>query len=129
VHRILVAEDDAEMRCLVVEALRKDGHEVVEAEDGRRLYEAVASAIGAPRSASPFDLIISDVRMPVRSALDVLEEFVDGQPCPPVILMTAFPNEDTRRRAGRLGALLLDKPLSLEVLRSAVNRLVAPAAR
>jgi FixJ family two-component response regulator len=37
--------------------------------------------------------------------------------------MTAFGDEDTRRRAERVGAVFLDKPLSLEVLRGAVRRL------
>ena len=119
--RILVAEDDVEMRRLVVEGLRKEGYDVLEAEDGQQLLDLLAaSRHGAPLS-PPVDLIISDVRMPHRNALDVLEELEHCRSCLPIIFMTAFPNEDTRRRAGRIGALILDKPLSMQALRSAVR--------
>jgi two-component system chemotaxis response regulator CheY len=118
--RILVAEDDLEMRCLVVEALRKDGYEVIEAEDGGRLFELLVAALRKPLAS--IDLVVADVRMPVCNALEVLEAFLRAAFCPPIILMTAFPNDDTRHRASRLGALMLDKPLSIESLLTAVRR-------
>ena len=115
VYRILVAEDDAEMRRLVVEILRKDGHEVLEAEDGRGLVAALADSLSFPA----LDLIVSDVRMPVHNGLEVLEQLAQGRLS--VILMTAFADEETRRRAARLGAVLLDKPITVSTLRNAVN--------
>jgi CheY-like chemotaxis protein len=124
VPRILVAEDDAEMRRVVVESFRKDGHQVLEAEDGLRLFEVVAAALGRPSSSTTLHLIVSDVRMPSRSGLDVLEHFAADLWLPPLVLITAFPDDEVRHRAKRLGALLLEKPILLSALRAAANDLV-----
>lgn len=121
--RVLVAEDDPEMRRLVVEALRKDGHQVTEAADGGRLLVHIAEAFDRDPSLSLVDVIVTDVRMPVCTGLEILERLADARWRVPTILMTAFGDEDTRRRAERIGAVLFDKPLSLDALRDAVNRL------
>lgn len=123
--RVLVAEDDPEMRRLVVEALRKDGHQVTEAIDGGRLLVHIAEAFDRDPSLSLVDVIVSDVRMPVCSGLELLERLYDARWSVPMILMTAFGDEDTRKRAERIGAVLFDKPLSLQALRDAVKRLAA----
>ena len=123
--RVIVAEDDPEMRRLVVEALRKDGHQVTEATDGGRLLVHIAEAFDRDPSLSLVDVIVSDVRMPICTGLELLERLADARWRVPMILMTAFGDEDTRRRAERVGALLFDKPLSLDALRAAVNRLGA----
>jgi CheY-like chemotaxis protein len=123
--RVIVAEDDPEMRRLVVEALRKDGHHVTEVADGGRLLVQIAEAFDRDPSLSQVDVIVSDVRMPVCNGIELLERLADARWGVPVILMTAFGDEDTRKRAARIGAVLFDKPLSLEALRDAVNRLAA----
>jgi two-component system cell cycle response regulator CpdR len=123
--RVLVAEDDPEMRRLVVEALRKDGHQVTEATDGGRLLVHIAEAFDRDPALSLVDVIVSDVRMPVCNGLELLERLADARWRVPVILMTAFGDEDVRKRAERIGAVLFDKPLSLDALRDAVNRLAA----
>jgi CheY-like chemotaxis protein len=123
--RVIVAEDDPEMRRLVVEALRKDGHHVTEAADGGRLLVQIAEAFDRDPSLSAVDVIVSDVRMPVCNGIELLERLADARWRVPVILMTAFGDEDTRKRAERIGAVLFDKPLSLDALRAAVKRLVA----
>jgi CheY-like chemotaxis protein len=135
--RVIVAEDDPEMRRLVVEALRKDGHHVTEAADGGRLLVHIAEAFDRDPSLALVDVIVTDVRMPVCTGLEILERLADARWRVPTILMTAFGDEDTRKRAERIGALLFDKPLSLDALRDAVNRLArgsivprpAPASR
>ena len=126
--RVIVAEDDPEMRRLVVEALRKDGHEVTEAADGGRLLVQIAEAFDHDPSLSLVDVIVSDVRMPVCNGIELLERLADARWRVPMILMTAFGDEDTRKRAERLGAVLFDKPLSLDALRDAVKRLGARRA-
>ncbi|HTQ48741.1 MAG TPA: response regulator [Polyangiaceae bacterium] len=123
--RVIVAEDDPEMRRLVVEALRKDGHHVTEVSDGGRLLVQIAEAFDRDPTLSQVDVIVSDVRMPVCNGIELLERLADARWGVPVILMTAFGDEDTRKRAARIGAVLFDKPLSLEALRDAVNRLAA----
>jgi len=123
--RVIVAEDDPEMRRLVVEALRKDGHQVTEAADGGRLLVQIAEAFDRDPTLSAVDVIVSDVRMPVCNGIELLERLADARWRVPVILMTAFGDEDTRKRAERIGAVLFDKPLSLDALRAAVKRLGA----
>jgi CheY-like chemotaxis protein len=123
VCRVLVAEDDREMRRLVVEALRKDGHEVTEATDGGRLLVRLAEVFDHDSSLAGVDLIVSDIRMPVCNGLDLVERMFEARWRVPCILMTAFGDDEIRRRAEAVGALLLDKPLSLEELRAAVARL------
>lgn len=120
---VLVAEDDREMRRLVVEALRKDGHLVLEAADGAGLVEALAEALGEDPGDARVDVVVSDVRMPGFTGLEVAEYLFLADQRLPFILMTAFGDDDIRRRASAAGALLLDKPLSLGELRGAVLRL------
>ncbi len=120
--RILVAEDDIEMRRLVVGALRKDGYEVEEAADGGRMLVKIAAQYTRPDEA--IDLIISDIRMPVSSGLQILKGLRDAHWRVPVILMTAFGDDETRSRAEDLGAVLFDKPFALDDLRAAVNNLL-----
>lgn len=121
--RVLVAEDDREMRRLVVEALQKDGHDVTEATDGGRLLVRLAEIFDRDPAMAAVDIIVSDVRMPICSGLDLIERLFEARWRIPCILMTAFGDDDIRRRAGAVGALLLDKPLSLDELRQAVGRL------
>jgi CheY-like chemotaxis protein len=68
--RILWAEDDADFRALVSAALRKADYRVVEASDGVDLAEQLNLARLRNRHDRPFDLVISDVRMPGRSGLE-----------------------------------------------------------
>jgi DNA-binding response OmpR family regulator len=116
--RILVAEDDPEMRRLVAEALRKDGYDVAEASDGGRLLVEVTALYQHPERQP--DLIISDVRMPVCTGIAILEQMRRAHWTMPVILMTAFGDDETRTRADKLGAILFDKPFALDDLRTAV---------
>jgi CheY-like chemotaxis protein len=121
--RVLVAEDDPEMRCLVVDALHKDGHEVIEAHDGASMLALLAEAFRVDHTLECIDVIVSDMRMPGWSGLELLERLFAAGWKIPSILMTAFGDEETRQRAAQAGAMLLDKPLALGDLRAAVNRL------
>jgi CheY-like chemotaxis protein len=120
--RVIVAEDDPEMRKLVVEALRKDGHEVREAADGGRLLVKIAEAFVRDPSLAEVDVVVADVRMPVSSGIELLERLREARWNIPFILMTGFGDEQTRRHAESLGAVFFDKPLSLAELRAAVKR-------
>ncbi len=122
--RVLVAEDDAEMRRLVADALRKDGYDIVEESDGGRLLVRIAAIYSFRRTSDPVDLIVSDVRMPVCSGLDILKGLRDAHWQTPVILMTAFGDAETRARAESLGAHLFDKPFTMQALRAKVRELL-----
>ena len=122
--RILVAEDDRAMRKLIAGTLRRDGHRVTEAASGRDALERLGNAIheGGVRF---YDLVISDIRMPGPSGLELLAGLRAGDWSVPVILITAFGDAETHRHARRLGAVsVLDKPFNLELLSWLVRRLL-----
>jgi DNA-binding response OmpR family regulator len=118
--RVLVAEDDAAMRRVVVDALAKDGYDLSEASDGGRLLVTLAHEVVGRDGDARIDLIVSDVRMPICTGLQIVEQLRAAHCRIPIILMTAFGDEGTRRYARDLGALLLDKPFQMTALRAAV---------
>jgi len=126
--RILVAEDDPDMRRLVVETLREDGYDVVAVSDGGRLLVTLAHEIVDENGAELADLLVSDVRMPTCSGMEILEQLRASHRRMPVILMTAFGDAATHDHAEALGALLFDKPFDIDDLRTAVASLLRRAA-
>ncbi len=122
--RVLLAEDDAEMRGVVAEALRGDGHDVIELSDGGRLLVDIARRLQAGRTEDSIDLLLSDIRMPVCTGLQILAALRDAHWHIPVILMTAFGDEATRKHAETLQAVLFDKPFDMDDLRTAVANLL-----
>jgi DNA-binding response OmpR family regulator len=122
--RVVVAEDDDEMRRLVVEALRKDGYDVVAVSDGGRLLVTLAREFSDDGGAGLADLVVSDLRMPICSGMQILEQVRAARWRIPVILMTAFGDATTREQARTLGALLFDKPFDVDDLRTAVASLL-----
>jgi DNA-binding response OmpR family regulator len=118
--RIVVADDDPLMLEMVAFALRQEGYEVVEIPDGGRLLVQLATHFRAVDEL-PVDLVISDIRMPVMSGLAMLRALRDAHWTKPVILMTAFADEEVKRSAARLGAEVLDKPFTMVELRTRVS--------
>ncbi len=126
--RLLLAEDDFELRELLACVLRADGHEVVEARDGNELWQLLSGDSAA--EAGPFSLVVSDVRMPGLTAFDVLSKLQRAVAQTPVILITAFGDQTTHLRALRLGASrVFDKPFDCDELREAVHETLHQQAR
>jgi len=114
--RILVADDDDNVRAFVARALALGGHEVVEAADGGLAAELCAEADGA------FDLLLSDIKMPVMDGIALALSVAAAYPDLTILLMTGF--ADQRERAHGLDALIYDvvpKPFSLQVLLEKVD--------
>lgn len=125
-RRILVADDDPEMRSLVCAALQADGYEVESAHDGAELLQILADAYlhTTPRQ---YDLIITDHRMPRIKGMEVIKGLRGGHG-PPVILMTAFGGPEMRHLAKELGAAaVFDKPFEMDDLRTAVEFIFSEA--
>ena len=116
--RLLVAEDDADLRRLLAVALRRDGHAVIEARDAAELLEALASTLIEP-VASPFDVVICEQTLPGIPGLIVLAGLRSRQRATPFILVTD--QEPVRERARRLGAATVDH-LDVQAIRAAVRR-------
>ena len=123
-RKIVVADDDPLMRELLAFTLREEGYDVVEIPDGGRLLVQLATHFKSV-DRIPADLVISDIRMPVLSGLAMLRALRDAHWMRPVILMTAFPDDEVRRSAERLGAELLEKPFSMDFLRARVSAALA----
>jgi DNA-binding response OmpR family regulator len=126
--RIVVAEDDFEMRRLVADCLRKEGYEVHEVADGGQLLLRVEDSFFLRRVPVPIDLFVTDIRMPVYTGLEIVAGMREAGLNMPVIIMTAFGNPETRERAEALGAALLDKPFKMEQLRALVRRVLRVAS-
>jgi DNA-binding response OmpR family regulator len=127
---ILVAEDDPAMRDLIVAELQRDGYRVLGAANADELLDRIGE-VAATREdgAAAVALIISDVRMPGLTGVDLLAALRWSAWTTPVILITAFGDPALHAEARSFGALsVLDKPFPLEELRMLVRRTLPPAA-
>ena len=120
---IALAEDNPDLRALLAAALQRVGYRVVQVGTGEQLISTVRRLL---EEGEPLRLIITDVRMPALGGLDAARLLRGAGHATPLILMTAYGDAWTRTQAAGLGAVLLDKPLSLEVLRRAVQRAIGP---
>jgi two-component system response regulator FlrC len=103
--RILVADDEPGLREFVSDALELDSHTVVTAKDGREAAKLLDER--------GFDLVITDLKMPGMTGLDLLRKVRAEQPEVEVIVMTAHGTVDNAVEAMKLGAFeYLQKPLS-----------------
>jgi DNA-binding NtrC family response regulator len=119
--RVIVVDDDEDMRVLVAMTLRREGMEVIEARNGLQVLDYVMRVI---REHLPQpDLVVSDARMPGVNGISLLES-LRGVGCSvPVVFMTAHGGEGFRENAERLGASdILDKPLDSDALAEVVHR-------
>jgi DNA-binding response OmpR family regulator len=121
---LLIAEDDREMRRFLVESFEEEGYRVTEAENGEELRRRI-SASSRSRGASGPDILVSDIRLPGLTGLELLADLRKTDWSLPVILITAFGDESVHREGKRLGAaMVLDKPFDAEDLVNAVRELV-----
>ena len=129
--RVLVAEDDAAMRDLLLLVLRERGYAVDCVSSGSQMIQLLSERHPDGSLAERFDLIVTDVRMPGASGLDAIDQLRRAGGLTPVIAVTAFPHDATRNRARRLEIQLLAKPFDLDALRNAVEVALdsAPARR
>jgi CheY-like chemotaxis protein len=117
-HRLLLAEDDGPFRYLLTSALRKDGYQIVAVSNGVDLMDILGDSLSPDGTFAPFDLVLSDLRMPGWPGIEALAKVGQSPGMPPFILFTAFGDEDTHKRALEIGALtLLDKPFDVDYLR------------
>jgi len=119
IPRVLVAEDDREMRAIVAAALRRLGYAVTEARDGATAVDHIGSCL-LHNTPDPPDVIVADIRMPALTGLSVLASVRELDL--PVILITAFGDDYTHALARRLGAVtVFDKPFDIDMLCAAVE--------
>ncbi|PIE05079.1 MAG: transcriptional regulator [Spirochaetales bacterium] len=113
--RILVVDDEKNIRLGLIKALEMDGYEVSAAEDGQEALKIMLR--------EDIDLIISDLRMPKLSGEDLLKKIVLSYPTVPVIILTGHGTVDSAVQAMRDGAYdFITKPVNLERLGLLVKR-------
>lgn len=112
--RILVAEDDADMRDLLQEVLEEAGYDTIVAADGRRALAHFE------HTSEHFDLLITDVRMPNLKGDELLRRTARARPEVPVIVITAFGSIEQAIQMVRQGAFqYLTKPFqTIDLLRT-----------
>jgi two-component system response regulator PilR (NtrC family) len=112
--RILVVDDERSMRELLAIVLKREGYDVVLAENGRAAIEALEKG--------PVDLLISDIKMPDMSGVDVLRAAKKLDQDVLGIMITAFASTETAVEAMRLGACdYLSKPFDIDLLKMKVR--------
>ena len=116
-------DDDPGMRRVCARTLGHEGWDVVVVDGGKAALDCVA-APGAP-----FDCVVSDVNMPGMDGLTLLREIKTRRPNLPVMMVTAYGNDDRRRRASEWGAAeFITKPVNFDVLKARLRQLSVPSA-
>jgi len=113
--RILIADDERNLRELIVRELGRRGHEVEGVADGVAALERIRE--------TPFDVVVLDMRMPHKEGIDVLRELATFPEAPQVIMLTGFQEVSTAVEAMKLGAYdYLTKPTKIEELDVVVRK-------
>ncbi len=123
--RVLVAEDDPELRSMMASRLRGDGCVVAEATSGLDALEVLddAAALGAP-----LDLVVMDVRMPGMTGVELGYVIRGRHWTTPILLVTAYPEPEIYDEARRLDAQLLAKPFAFTKLSDAARKAIIGGA-
>src|SRR5271156_6606591 len=112
---ILLVEDKPELRAMLRKALERAGYSVEEAPDGNTAIEKVRSR--------RYLLVLSDLKLPGNSGLDVLREARRAEPTLPVILVTAYGSVEEAVTAMKEGAFdFIQKPVDLDHLKLLLER-------
>ncbi len=113
--RVLLVDDNEALRRALRRTLTAEGHQVVEASNGREAVERSKE--------EDFDLIVSDVRMPDMDGLELLRAIHERDADLPVLLITGDPELKTAMKAVEYGALeYLTKPIDTEKLKASTRR-------
>jgi len=115
--RALIIEDDEEMRSLLKDFFVEEGFGTDSVSNG---YDAFGVLVK-----KPFDLVITDIRMPGLTGLDILPRIKKIQPEVAIIVITAFGTEEVRRKAFERGAnAYLEKPIHFQELRGLIHDVI-----
>jgi two-component system response regulator AtoC len=126
--RILLVDDDADLRRLLAAILGRDGFDVEEACDGEEALALFAEAEDAD-AASVADVILTDICMPRCCGLTMLARLRERGVTTPVVVLSAHVDGETKARAQSLRAsALLAKPFDAGDLRRTVRRLAQVGA-
>jgi len=113
--RLLIVDDDSAMRQMLESLFREQGYGVAEASSANSALELCRD--------TEFDAVLSDIKMPGKSGLELVGELRRARPDTPVVLMTAFGSVDTAVEALRVGAFdYITKPFEPDEVLVTVER-------
>src|SRR6516162_1173001 len=116
--RILLADDEINLRKVLGAILLRDGYDVLEAADGEQALDQIAAA-------SDVAVLITDLRMPKLDGMGLLRKVVAEHPEVPVIMITAHGSVDSAVEAVKLGAFdYIEKPFEQSQIRQVVQKAV-----
>lgn len=111
---VLIVDDERSMRDFLKILLEKEGHEVATAESAE-------NALNFFQTDTP-DIVVSDIRMPGMTGIELLERLKDDSPELPVILITAFASPDDAVLAMKNGAFdYISKPFNVDEIKSVIE--------
>jgi DNA-binding response OmpR family regulator len=116
---VLIAEDDVDLREMIAESFVDRGFAVETFADGNKLLDALL--VRFDQLGAPPDLVVTDVRMPGRTGLEVIELLRRFDFVTRVIVVTAYADAQTRGIARALNARLFSKPFDLDELIEAAS--------
>ena len=117
--RVLLVEDEVEVRQFAVRALKRQGYQVLEAADGVEALELMGENEGK------IDIVVSDVVMPEMDGPSLFKELRKRNPSIKVIFVSGYPNEAFRESMGSDDFAFLPKPFSLPQLAAKVKEELA----
>ena len=117
--RVLLVEDELEVRQFAVRALKRQGYQVLEAADGVEALDLMAANEGM------IDIVVSDVVMPEMDGPTLFKELRTRNPSLKVIFVSGYPNEAFRETMGSDDFAFLPKPFSLPQLAAKVKEELA----
>lgn len=119
--KLLIVDDDELMRDSLASTLSREGHEVTAAGDGNTAL--------ARLGASKYDLMLTDLKMPKITGIELMAEAKKLRPEMPVVLMTAFASVQTAVEAMKLGAYdYIQKPFEAEEIKLMIGRTLEHSA-
>ncbi len=119
--RVLIVDDEPDVRKVIKMALTKAGYDVIEAEDG----EKAIAAIKEGENPLLLDVIISDIRMPKVNGVEAINYFQQQWPSVPLIVLTGFPDMEMATGFIKKGIVdYLVKPVEKEKLTAAVAKAI-----
>jgi len=122
--RIVFVGHDVEICRLIADCLGREGYDVHEVVGGGEVLLRTDDSSFLRSGHASADLFLTDVPMPGDAGLELLRGLREGGVQVPIVVMTAFENVKTRKRAETLDAVLLDKPFKMGALRALVRRLL-----
>ena len=124
--RILIIEDEEDVREVLKMHLESEDYKVIEANNG----EDAINQMKEGANLLQVDLIITDIRMPIVNGVEAIEYLRANAPSKPIIVLTAFPYADLATSLLEKGVKeYLEKPIEKEMLLEKVNKTIASSQK